>query len=281
MYVAPADQRILTGSAGTLELTLRDADGDPDTTTTTITVAVDRGDGSELLAAGTVTTQSGSKHTVALTRAQTATPDRLTCTWSSSSDVVATTTVDLVGAHWFSLAELRNRRGVAKRSDDELRAARDAWADLADRVTGVAWVPRWGRETFRHHGGRRIVPEWAKVRSVVSCVADGATIDVSDWELDAGGGVIITDTEIGHVEVVLTYLHGYDRPPQPLIDAGLEFCEWHLTGDRNGISPRALGFTAADGGTYRYASASVDNPTGLPDVDAMLRTYSRRLPGIA
>lgn len=281
MYVAPADQRILTGSAGALELTLRDADGDPDTTATTITVEVTRGDGTELLAAGTATSQSGSAHAVALTRAQTATPDRLTCTWSTGGTEIATTIVDVVGAHWFSLADLRNRRGVTKRSDDELRAARDAWADLADRVTGVAWVPRWGRETFRHEGGYRIVPEWAKVRSVVACTADGATIDVSGWELTANGGVIITDTALGCVDVVLTYLHGHDRPPQPLVDAGLEFCEWHLTGDRNGISPRALGFTAADGGTYRYASASVDNPTGLPDVDAMLRTYSARLPGIA
>lgn len=281
MYVAPADQRILTGSAGALELTLRDADGEPDITPTTITVRVTRGDGSTLLAGGTATTQSGSTHTVTLTRAQTATPDRLTCTWSTGGVEIATTVVDLVGGHWFSLSEMRNRTGVSKRSDDELRAARDAWADLADRATGVAWVPRWWRETFHHSGGWIIVPEWARVRSVVSCTVDGSPVDVSGWGLDADGGVIVADTALAPAEAVLTYLHGFDMPPRPLVDAGLEYVEWRLTSDRNGISPRALGFTASDGGTYRFASANVDNPTGLPDVDAMLRHYSRRLPGIA
>jgi hypothetical protein len=279
-YVAPADQRVLAGSAATLTMSLFDQNGAPDSGSHTVTVGVTRGDGSVLVAAGTATTAVGATRTVGLSRAQTAATDRLTATWSIGADVVASTVVDVVGGHWFTLAELGRRPGLQGISNPALVEVRDAWADLADRVTGVAWVPRWWSETFPGLRDRRIVAEWPEVRELVSVTVGGvARDDITGCRLDQGPGIIVLDFGASE-DVTITYRHGHDRPPGPLVQAGLEWCEWVLTKDTSGVSPRALGFSN-EFGSFRYASASGDRPTGLPDVDAMLATYSRRIPGIA
>jgi len=279
--VAAADQRVLAGSAATLKMTLLDQDGAPDSGLSTVTVGVTRGDGSVLVAAGTATTVAGATRAVALTRAQTASTDRLTATWKVGSDTVATTIIDVVGGHWFTLTELGNRPGLRGIDNDAMGAVRDAWADLADRVTGVAWVPRWWSERFVGPGSWIITTEWPEIREVVSVTVDGIAQDLTDWDINRGPGIIEADLRFWPTEdVVLIYRHGHDRPPAPLVQAGLEWCEWVLTKDTSGVSPRALGFSN-EFGSFRYASATSDRPTGLPDVDAMLATYSRRIPGIA
>jgi hypothetical protein len=99
---------------------------------------------------------------------------------------------------------------------------------------------------------------------------------LADWELDADGGVIMAPSDVGYdVDVVLTYRHGYDRPPEPLIQAAIRAAEWSILGDTSNVSPRALGFSN-EFGSFRYAMASEEHPTGLPDVDAVLARYSHR-----
>ena len=280
MNVAPADQRILAGSAATLEFALLDQDGEPDASGT-VTVGVTRGDGSVLVAAGTATALVGQMRTVALTRAQTAPLDRLTASWSIGSDVVGTTVVDVVGRHWFPLPALRSRAGLHGVAQEDLIDARDGFADLADRVTGVAWVPRWWSETFEHRGGNVIVPEWPQVRRLVSVTVGGAPQTLTDWRLDAAGGVIVTPSALAYdTTIVLTYEHGYDAPPEPLVKAALRAAEWSLLGDTSSVSPRTMSFSN-DAGSFRYAVASEKYPTGLPEVDAVLATFDHRMPGIA
>jgi hypothetical protein len=280
MYVAPADQRILAGSAATLEFTLLDQHGEPDATGT-VTVGVTRGDGTVLIAAGTATTTVGTLRTLALTRAQTEPLDRLTATWAIGSDTVGSTVIDVVGRHWFPLPALRSRQGLAGIEARDLIAARDGFSDLADRVTGVAWVPRWWTESFEHRGGNIIVPAWPKVRRLISVTVDGTAQTLTDWRFDADGGVIIAPAGIGcDITVTLVYEHGYDGPPEPLVKAALRAAEWSLLGDTSNVSPRTMSFSN-DAGSFRYAVASEKYPTGLPEVDAVLATYDHRLPGIA
>lgn len=280
-YVAAADQRILAGTAASLSMVVSDQDGEPDTGAATVTVGVTRGDGTVLVAAGTGTVATGAARTVALTRSQTVAVDRLTATWSVGGDVIARTVTDVVGAHWFGPRTLRSRAGLESLATPTLLAARDSFGDLADRVTGVAWVPRWWTETVRSTGSNVVVTEWPQIREVLSITVDGSAQTLADWDVDAGPGVLRAPfTVSSDAPIVVRYRHGYDRPPGPLVDAAIEACEWSLTKDSSGVSPRALGFSG-EFGSFRYASATSDHPTGLPDVDAILATYSRRVPGLA
>jgi hypothetical protein len=271
--VAPAHQRVLAGSAATLEFTVYDQDGQPDTGANTVTVGVVAGDGSTVVAAGTATTAAAELRTYALTRAQTADVDRLTATWKVGSDTIGTTIVDVVGAHWFPLTRLRARKGLQNVADVDLIRARDSFADLADRVTGVAWVPRWHSQTLHHEGGCRIVADWPKVREIVAVTIEGTTQTLTDWEISASGSIIEAPLWIGRGhEVTVEFRHGYNLPPSDLVDAAIRACEWNLLGDASNVSPRAMGFSN-EAGTFRYATADRKHPTGLPEVDAVLARY--------
>lgn len=294
MLDAVPDQRIAKGAPATLSASIGNADGDVDTSVSSgVTVTVTRLDGTVLVSAQSATAAAGVC-TYALTAAQTgAGCDVLTAAWSQSGVVRATTYHEVVGRHWFAPTLLSDAEGVARALAREpgsgtarLLSAR-RWAEQTiEWATGVAWVPRVALDLSDGWVERSIILRHRRPRTLRALSFDGVAQTVSDWVLEPWG-------EVRHAlhlptyaykarGVSVLYEHGYDAPPEPLIRAAVTAAAYHLFAERSsGVSPRAVSFADGSGGTTQFARTDPDNPTGLPDVDAVIRSFSHRTPGIA
>ena len=160
MATEVAHQRIVRATAATLTVTLVDQDGEPSDAAGAVTVRVQRADGTDVLAAGTATTNPAGTGTysVALTAAQTATLDLFTATWTVSGINVAVTLHEIVGGVYFTVAEARARDASISTSAYTAEAVRQARAEVeqqCEMITGVAWVPRFRRASCRLWARRR------------------------------------------------------------------------------------------------------------------------------
>lgn len=290
-----AGQRIAKGAAATLTATITDADGEVDTSVTSgVTVTISRLDGTALATAQSATATAGVC-TYDLTAAQTAAGcDLLTATWTKSSVVRAVTYHEVVGRHWFAPSALLGIDGVERAlakgpGDSSTQRLRDArtWAEqLIEWATDVSWVPRVALDYFDGEGQCELILRHRRPRAVRAVTIDGTAQTVADYVVNENGTIehlydypFIATQERG---VSVLYDHGYDAPPEPLVRAALTAAAYHLFAERSsGVSPRATSFADGAGGTTQFARTDPDNPTGLPDVDAVIRSYSHRTPGIA
>ena len=105
-----ADQRVLQRVAATIRVDMVDQDGAAAAAAGAVTVTVVRADGTVVATDRAATLQTGSTGTyeAALTAAETATLDQLTCTWKDGATTRAVTVVDVVGRYMFTIAEARN-----------------------------------------------------------------------------------------------------------------------------------------------------------------------------
>ena len=292
-----ASQRIAKGAPGTLTATITDYDGEPDTGVDSgVTVTITRLDGTVLATAQNATTTADGVVTYDLTAAQTAAGcDLLTAQWTVSSVVRATTYHEVVGRHWFPPSALLAIDGVGNalskgpgdRTTQRLRDAR-LWAEqLIEWATGVSWVPRAALDYFSaEHGESELMLRHRRPRTVRAVTVDGVAVSVSDYVLEEYGVIehkldypFISTQERG---VTVLYDHGYDAPTEPLRRAAIQAAAYHLFGERtSSVSPRAVSFADGAGGTTQFARTDPDNPTGIPDIDAVIRAHSHRTPGIA
>lgn len=282
-----ADQRILQGTAATLTVTMLDQDGVTADAAGAVTVRVQKADGTDVLAAGTATTNPAGTGTyaVALTAAQTATLDVLTATWTDAGDSSTTTTRhEIVGGYYATIADLRalaNLADTSKFTNDELIAARRWFEELVERYTGTAFVPRYGRIWVSGSSSSSLLPNVGPLRSLRSArsytdattytsfsVSDLADVQVDDWRLYRRSlGV----WDYGTSNLLLEIEYGYDRPPADVRDAALIAIRSHLLNDQSGRP--MLSVADGAGGTTRFAIPGDNRPTGIPEVDTILNRY--------
>lgn len=286
------DQRILKGAPATLRAELFDADGEVDDIDSGVTVTVTRLDGTAVATAQAATCTNGAA-TYSLTAAQTgAGLDLLTCAWTHNSVVRATTYSEVVGRHWFAPSRLKVEKGVAKAlqsapSEEEtaaLVAARTWIETVIEWATGVAWVPRCAYEYHDACGRDEVVLGEMFPRTLRSLTIDGTAQTVSDWTVTrhgtlrrTTGGAIVAGNALG---LVVQYDYGTDAPPAPLVEAALIAAADKLTTAISTLGNRLTG-TSGTFGTISYASIDEKHPTGIPAVDAVIRSYDHRGPGFA
>lgn len=288
-----ADQRIVRGAAATISRQFADQygdEGDPGT----VTVGVTRADGTELVAAGTATSGTGTNpRTFTLTAAQTARLDRLNVTWSVSGTEVAESTVDVVGGTWWSLATARAAiaevRDEGRLTDEGLRDAITATEQIVDATTGVAWLPRFVTVQVYGHGSASVsLPGVMRLRSVQWCrvwSSDTAYEDLDVTELAAipADGAGIARRMDGNVwpnnyRIVFGLEVGHDAPPVPLRTGMLPYLrQVALAGAKNMGNVQTV---SADGVTYAY-SPPAGSVTGIDACDRVLAAYDARTPGMA
>jgi len=287
-----ADQRILRGTAGQLAVTIRDADGEPDTNASDVTVGVTRADGTQLMDADTAATndENGNWH-VAVTASQTATLDLLTAQWTVSGVVVATTIHEIVGGYLFSTGEAFDQESSLQQKVNagQLLAIRRAVEDEFERICAVAFVPRFARVTVDGNGAMTVLLPHPKVRTIRSVrvysspttFTDLTTANLAALTLDDLGRLTRADYLpfiCGSENVLVTYEHGYDRPPDEIRRAAIVRARERINWSKSATPDRATSYTsAADGGTYRLNTADAFS-TGNPEVDAVLARYSYRHP---
>lgn len=282
-----ADQRILRGVSATLSWQNVDGDGTAAAPAGTVTVGVTKADGSMLVAAGTATSGTGSDpRTYALSAANNLALDLLTVTWTDGGDSSTHTTyVEVVGGYYFSVAEARasdqSLTNTATYTDAAIIAARREVEEEFERICGVAFVPRYNRQTIV--SPQPLLLEHGKVRTLrsvrdYSTATAYSTVAASDLAELVGSPSLrsLAGYTFSGPRLVVEYEHGYDRPPAEVKRAALQRLRYRLNMAKSAIPDRATSFSIDQGGTYRLDTADASS-TGQPDIDAVLDRYAERV----
>ncbi len=289
-----ADQRILQGVAGTLQVTLLDYTGAAADASGALTVKVTRADGTTLVAAGTATVHGTTGvYTGALTPAQTATLDLLTATWTDAGDgSVTVTTHEIVGGFYFSIADARasdtSLTNATKYPDALILTTRQEVEEECEKICDVAFTSRYRRIALDGDGTNQLILPDNQIRTIrsIRVYSDLATATYTAFTSTQLANVFIDpDNRIertdyawfdeGRGNIVIEYEHGYNRPAADLKRASLIRLRSRLNAALTGIPDRATSFTSAEGGTYRLARTSAYK-TGIDEVDGTYERYSLR-----
>jgi hypothetical protein len=281
------DSRVLVGAPAVLSATFYDG-GETAVDPGTVTVTISRADGTAVVT-GAATGGTGAAARTYTLAAQTRL-DHLTAVWTGSSGArVVTTRHEMAGGFYATLAEIRALDALAnttKYPTAKLEAARAQAEDRFEDATGVAWVPRHRRDVLSGTGSTRVLLTRRPPRSLIAVTIDTAAFAVAGFRLYPEGTVERTagitfprEASGGGGNVMVEYVHGEDAPPQDLRQAFLTYVRYLILDTTSRIPDRATGITT-EYGTIQFASAS-DRPTLLPEVDAVLAAYDRRIPGLA
>jgi hypothetical protein len=282
-----ADSRILVGSPATLTAAFYDG-GEELVDPGAVTVTVTRSDGTAVVT-GAATTGTGVAVRTYTLAAQTRL-DHLTAVWTGAAGRVVTTRHEIAGGFYAELAEIRVLdavTNVTKYPAALLETARRQAEDRFEQATGAAWVRRHARDVLSGNGASRLVLSHRPPRSLIAATINGtAAADLTLFRLydegiieRAAGATWPAEVAGGGGNVVVEYVHGYDAPPADLKQAFLTYVRYLLLDTRSRIPDRATAMTT-EFGTIQLASAT-SRATLIPEVDAVLADYDRRLPGMA
>lgn len=289
MLAPVAHQRIVRATTATLTVTLVDQDGEPAAAAGAVTVRVQKGDGTDLLPAGTATTTGATGvYGVELTAAQTADLNLLTATWTEDGVERAVTLHEIVGGVYFTVAQARARDASiteAKYDAETVRTARTEVEQQCEEICGVAWVPRFARvELDVHAGGWVALPnqQVRSIRSVSSVLSDGS---LDAWSADRLAELVAErGLRVGVTSgrLVVEYEHGYDRPPADLVTAAIQHLRHQLnTFTTSSLVDRATQVQTIEGQNLQLATPGrFGFDTGIPTVDAVYQRYDHNI-GIA
>jgi hypothetical protein len=244
---------------------------DPGVTTIGIVAA----DGTVVVASGTATTGAGAAaRSFALTTTHTAELEHLTVTWTTANFGTATTYVEVVGGYLFSLSDLDAKlQTPADYTAAEKTAARTRAESALERACGVAFVPRYERETRDGSGLYRLAVSWPNVRSVRTVLVSGTSVTVADITGRPGGTLYNpTGWTSGYDNIVVEYEHGYDYPPPEVAEACAILAKHYLV--QGPIDDRAISQTSEFGVVTLSTPGVRGVRFGLPEVDAVVSQYA-------
>jgi hypothetical protein len=252
-------------------------DGDPAVDPGDVTLTVLRDDGTELVK-DAATTGTGASRAYDLTATDTATLDRLTCTWTSDDGSALTGYVEVVGGFLFTIAAARARSPLSDETAypiGQLLAYR-TMAELAlEDLCGVAFVPRYRRDTarIRHHRVHAIALERTQVRRVLSVEFEGITL--TDPTIAAyDDGLLERHGLWRHGAYQVRYEHGFDETPGRVARACLELARRWLV--ESPWDERVTDYSSGEGDRFRLLTAGPD-PFDIPEVNAVAKLYAQPL----
>lgn len=285
-----ADSRILIATPATLTATFYDG-GETAVDPGTVTVTVTRADGTAVVT-GAATSGSGAAARTYSLAAQTRL-DHLTATWTGSiGGRTVTTRHEVVGGFYAELAEIRTLDALSNTSKYPTatleRARWQAEAKFED-ATGVAWVPRHDLMTAFGDATTQLLLRWPRPRSLIAVTIDGTVIsDLTTFSI-YNTGIVERENKVtfprGTVQsgnVTIEYTHGYDRPPEELRWAFLQYVRYLILDTTSRIPDRASSYST-EFGTFQLVTAGFQRPTGLPEIDEVLMSpaINHRVSGIA
>lgn len=296
-------QQLLRGIAASITATLPDSDGEPKAGLTVL-VTITAADGTAIVTDGSATDNTNGTYSYALPAEQLADLNWLTADWKVSTVSRATTTHEIVGGIYASLAAINTQdSNIAQIGADPetIRRARGTVEATFERICNVAFVPRFRRVTLDGSNLReQLLPDplVRRLRSLTFRSTSTSSYSLTSDELAAltvqSDGILrylnsqgvfsgvhtsgIFPSGLGNV--VVEYEHGYDQPPNEIRDAAIAYIRERLQRPRSGIPDRAVSFAVAEGGTYRLAVPDGWS-TGNPDIDAILERHAWPTIGIA
>ncbi|HRD59378.1 hypothetical protein [uncultured Nocardioides sp.] len=184
---------------------------------------------------------------------------------------------------YFTVEELQTLPDCQEFGEPEILAAAAYFVGIVEREIGYALIPREFAETLRGDGSTTLVLSQPYARSLVSVTVAGASVDVSG--LDVTGGVLryASASSIGTAAwatgaaVVITYTAGaFDECPGDMKDSVMWATRDRLItqSEESGSWDRKTSQTN-EFGTTSYVLPGEKRPTGYPELDALIASYSR------
>jgi hypothetical protein len=279
-----------------------------------VTVGITDGNGDEIVAAGTATTNNADG-TYSYTLADQANPDQLKITWtrtSTGADLVDN--VELVGNWLFTEAQARAfgakadatsaLKPLASETEYPDSTISDERARIADDLefwTGRAWIPRYARIELNGNGRTWLnlrdgicrtsdgytlnrPAKYADIGKLLSVAVDGTAVTLTDLEVDQTrawllhkNGSFTAGTVTTPYNVVVEYVYGL-----PYISDGADRIALAELLDRlipSGAPDRALRWDMPDGSSMSMVQPGgpMDNVSRLPHVNAWVKQHNYRL----
>lgn len=187
--------------------------------------------------------------------------------------------VEVAGAYYFTVTEARAMGPIdSSFSDEEIERQRTAIEDQIEANCDTSFVARYVEERISGRGQfLRLTQNY--ILSLIRVTEDSVNV-TSSVQLDGrylwrGSAA---DWAPGHRNVTGKYESGYDeRPPADLRRKAIEATRYTLLRERRqGMPPQAVTI-ATEAGTLRIAVAGLRQPFGLPEVDAVVLKWARRV----
>lgn len=261
---------ILKGVSTNVRALITDAEGEPIATGTKVNVSVSFDSGGAPLTAE-VETDSDGVATYTLP-AQTSL-DLLTITWAGT-EFTFTTQEEIVGARICSLAAIQEdvSEGI---TDERLQTARDIAESILEDECGIAFRPRYRRDTLDGTGQRKLLLSRPSVIALRSVELGEEALEVGDLKVYPAGGSIWREgrwTE-GAQNVSVTYEHGFTAPPAQASRACALLARHIATKRLSNMDDRSTSYST-DEATYTLITPGVRGMvTAIPEVNAFIEAW--------
>jgi hypothetical protein len=208
--------------------------------------------------------------------------------------------VEWIGALLFNLADLRAVKVAggtpfALTTDYPNQLLLDRRAEVTDDFEarcGWSFVPRFARQTLDGNGRCDLLVDHLKCSKLLSVIVNGIAQPVGNYTLDRSGILRATSNYMasgwfqpGVGNVIVEYVHGWDRPPAAILSAALARTAMLLLPSQAGSTVNT--WTTPDGVTYSYSQAGQSlsgggiRHFGVPDIDAVLNEPAYSATGMA
>lgn len=295
MSVPPvAAQQLLVGAQLTISAQFRDENGDAAAPAGTVTVDLLKADGSTLVAGGSTSGTGTAPRTYTLAAGSNTELQLLTAVWKDGGVERLRTMIEVVGGFYFSEAEIEAFDvSLGNVDSTKFRRVRAEVERECERLTGVAWVPRFRRERVSGTGTTTLaLPDGLyaprRVRSVR--VYDDATsytaftaAELAAIECRQGGLLTRLDGNTwprGTRNIVLEVEHGMDQPPKDLLHAAMTRFRWRYNMESipAGVE-NATRWQVPGGATFEIPAEDVE--ISQPEVFRVYRQHDKRVVGVA
>ena len=218
----------------------------------------------------------------------------LTFVWADD-DTTQTITehVEVVGAHLFTIAELRTFHGsdLASTSTyptDDLAQVRADVTDEFETICGVSFIPRYHRQSVAGNLGTSVWVSKNNPTTMLDATDGSATLTPADFTADPvlpvfhyTNGVLSAATKSDPFNITVGYRHGYEQVPPEIKQAALIVAHQRLVANTQGtgVPYRATTWTDSTGTFQAYAANDKTGRWyGMPEVDNALRRHNLNVP---
>jgi hypothetical protein len=268
--------RIQQGGTATISVALTVGGTAQDPTPDSATVTITRADGTAVVTDAGAQDSGTGVFSYPLNPDETALLDTLTATWTFTADgseQSRQTFHEVVGGFLFTLGELEaDLNSTETYASSELAAARTYAETQLEHYCGVAFVPRYERETISGTGSTSVMFKWPYVRSVRSVTIDdiaGTAADVAFRPY--GHAYYATGWTLGYGNIIVGYEHGMTYPPPGASEAALVLAKHKLI--KGPIDERATQRTSEFGPVNLATPGLFGSRSGIPVVDEFIRAH--------
>lgn len=187
--------------------------------------------------------------------------------WVDAAGRNRTSTVEVVGWHYFGLDEMRDADYdgcCTDATDSELASARQTATEVFERACRRSFTARRARAIVSANMNGFAELPWSDVDS-----AEARTMDGTAVECDLVGDC---QAYVGARKCLVTASYGMHETPDEVRRACIEYALYLMRPDSR--PSNAVG-QSTDFGFVRFSLAGRDGATGLVEVDAVIKAWSR------